>query len=175
MTCSQCRHEFCWICMGDWSIHGSSTGVLLFISLIFHSSYFFLFNFFFLRLSFFFIISGGYYQCNRPVDLSAQQKKQSEAKKRVDYFNHYQARFDNHDNSLKFAKKEHKNVGEKMAAYRRLHNCDQRVAEFLEKGTALVVDCRRILKYTYVYGFFMADGSSKTLFVSELEGVSCFG
>ena len=26
MTCSQCRHEFCWICLGDWSEHGSATG-----------------------------------------------------------------------------------------------------------------------------------------------------
>jgi len=26
MTCAQCRHEFCWICMGDWKMHGSATG-----------------------------------------------------------------------------------------------------------------------------------------------------
>lgn len=24
MTCSQCRNEFCWICLGDWARHGSS-------------------------------------------------------------------------------------------------------------------------------------------------------
>eukprot|EP00906_Rhabdomonas_costata_P024337 RCo035000 len=24
MTCSKCRHEFCWICLGTWSQHGSS-------------------------------------------------------------------------------------------------------------------------------------------------------
>lgn len=24
MTCKQCKHEFCWICMGDWSLHGTS-------------------------------------------------------------------------------------------------------------------------------------------------------
>jgi ariadne-1 len=23
MTCSLCRHEFCWICLGDWAKHGS--------------------------------------------------------------------------------------------------------------------------------------------------------
>jgi len=22
MTCSQCKHQFCWICMGDWATHG---------------------------------------------------------------------------------------------------------------------------------------------------------
>jgi hypothetical protein len=28
MTCSQCRHEFCWLCLGKWSIHGDGTGGL---------------------------------------------------------------------------------------------------------------------------------------------------
>eukprot|EP00731_Ephydatia_muelleri_P020043 Em0012g868a len=26
MTCKKCRFEFCWICFGSWSIHGSKTG-----------------------------------------------------------------------------------------------------------------------------------------------------
>eukprot|EP00300_Choanocystis_sp_HF-7_P032365 c4276_g1_i2.p1 GENE.c4276_g1_i2~~c4276_g1_i2.p1 ORF type:complete len:418 (-),score=66.39 c4276_g1_i2:88-1341(-) len=26
MTCSQCRFEFCWLCRGPWSEHGSATG-----------------------------------------------------------------------------------------------------------------------------------------------------
>jgi ariadne-1 len=26
MTCSQCRHEFCWLCLGTWSEHGERTG-----------------------------------------------------------------------------------------------------------------------------------------------------
>jgi hypothetical protein len=26
MTCSQCRHEFCWLCNGTWSEHGERTG-----------------------------------------------------------------------------------------------------------------------------------------------------
>lgn len=26
ITCSQCRHEFCWLCNGTWSEHGERTG-----------------------------------------------------------------------------------------------------------------------------------------------------
>lgn len=26
MTCRSCKHEFCWICSGDWKTHGEKTG-----------------------------------------------------------------------------------------------------------------------------------------------------
>ena len=26
MTCSKCNHEYCWVCLGKWSIHDSATG-----------------------------------------------------------------------------------------------------------------------------------------------------
>ena len=26
MTCKKCKHEFCWLCMGDWKNHGEKTG-----------------------------------------------------------------------------------------------------------------------------------------------------
>jgi len=26
MTCKMCANEFCWLCMGTWKEHGSSTG-----------------------------------------------------------------------------------------------------------------------------------------------------
>jgi ariadne-1 len=29
MTCQKCKYEFCWICMGDWTVHGANTWVFL--------------------------------------------------------------------------------------------------------------------------------------------------
>lgn len=26
MTCKMCTHEFCWLCLGSWKEHGSTTG-----------------------------------------------------------------------------------------------------------------------------------------------------
>ncbi|KAH7818235.1 putative ariadne-1 [Monocercomonoides exilis] len=131
MTCSQCRHEFCWICMGPWSQHGSQTG--------------------------------GYYSCNRPVD-SSIGKQVASAKQRLEYYQHYFDRYQEHNRSMTFAEKQLKNIKGKMQDYMAIHHCDERVAEFLKDGAELVVDCRRVLKYTYALGFFLEKGSQKDLF-----------
>ena len=35
---------------------------------------------------------------------------------------------------------------------------------FLESATEALLECRRVLKFTYVHGFYMVDGSEKRLF-----------
>ena len=26
MTCPQCKHQYCWLCLDDWSKHGAGSG-----------------------------------------------------------------------------------------------------------------------------------------------------
>lgn len=35
---------------------------------------------------------------------------------------------------------------------------------FLESGTEALIECRRVLKYTYVFGYYMRDGGEMRLF-----------
>lgn len=143
MTCSQCRHEFCWICLGPWSKHGSSTG--------------------------------GYYSCNRPIPKDSAADKVNAAKERMEYFNHYHTRYQEHNKSYEIAKKEYQSVEKKMMEYSLTRRCDIRVAEFIERGLSLVVDCRRTLKWSYVLGFYLEKSPQKEFFEflqRDLEGVT---
>jgi ariadne-1 len=114
MTCRQCHHDFCWICMGDWANHTN---------------------------------------CNRyEGDINSDQQE-------LDRGVHFYERFHIHDKAQEFAK-------------RQLHNAEQRVAEAqigvedgeiwkrldslkapLKKANEQLVECRRVLKYTYIFAY----------------------
>ena len=36
--------------------------------------------------------------------------------------------------------------------------------QFLQQATEQVISCRQVLKYTYVFGYYLPDGKEKTLF-----------
>ena len=36
--------------------------------------------------------------------------------------------------------------------------------QFLQQATEQVIACRQVLKYTYVFAYYLADGKEKTLF-----------
>lgn len=134
MSCRICKHEFCWICMGNWSDHGASTG--------------------------------GYYACNK-FDASVNANKDesvNNAKRELDRYIHYYTRFQGHDQAGKFAAKQRQHAEERMTELQKKGGKGWIDVQFIMEAVEQVIECRRVLKYTYAYAFQLEEGSRKTLF-----------
>lgn len=134
MTCQKCRFEFCWICMGDWHDHGSNTG--------------------------------GYYKCNKYDNGSEGTEDQTDAgkaKRELDRYLHFYSRFHAHAEAETFAKKQLKETEHRMVQLQESSDAARwSDVEFLKTANEQLVECRRVLKYTYVFAFYMMDGNTTT-------------
>lgn len=140
MACKLCKHEFCWICMGVWSEHGQSTG--------------------------------GFYKCNRfdAGNINTQVDAAQKAKAELDRYLHYYQRFHGHDTSLKYASGQREQAEKRMVEQQESQKSSWIDVQFLKQAAEQVIDCRRVLKYTYVMGFSLIDSSpEKQLFEHHQE------
>lgn len=125
----------CWMCRGDWKSHGQHTG--------------------------------GFYSCNK-YEASDAKKVDDEAtrlKSESDRFLHYFNRYFNHDVLNKVfsffrltvdrdiygtfqqhAEKQKREIQQKMDQFREHTNQNP---DFMMEAVDLLIECRRILKYTY--------------------------
>lgn len=140
MSCRGCKHEFCWLCKGDWSSHGSATG--------------------------------GYYKCNlyeeskAKGETSEEEKHADSAKNALQRYLHYFQRFDNHDKAMKYAQRTLKECDDKMKELQNLKGGGFNDVQFLVTGVHQVIECRRLLKWTYCFGYYKEAGLEKQLFES---------
>jgi len=139
MTCQQCKHEFCWICMGDWVDHSANTG--------------------------------GYYRCNKfdseedGGSGGGDQSDAAKAKRELDRYLHYYKRYHAHAEAQKFALKQLKETEERMILLQESsNNATWTDVEFLKTANEQLVECRRVLKYTYCFAYYMPDRSGGSTF-----------
>ena len=140
INCKVCKHEFCWICMGAWSEHGQGTG--------------------------------GYYKCNRydGKEISDESNEADRAKADLERYLHYYQRYHGHDHSLKFANELRADADCRMVESQEVHQSSWLEVQFLKQAAEQVIECRRLLKYTYVLGFFLEDKTpEKQLFEHHQE------
>jgi len=137
MSCSLCKYDFCWICMDDWKVHGGNTG--------------------------------GFYKCNRfkPEELDKREanKERKTARAALEKYMHYFKRYANHEQSQRFEKKLRQLAEEKMKDLQRINKYSSWIdVQYIQKAVDQLVECRRSLKFTYVYAYYLDDGSEKNLF-----------
>jgi len=134
------------MCRGDWTTHGPHTG--------------------------------GFYSCNKYDESEAKvidnQAQQYITDKKESRFLHYYNRYFNHDVIMKDVAKQIASgeLDDTMAQYSKTTNSDP---EFFLEAAELLVECRRVLKYTYVYGYYMKESSCKALFEyqqASAEGIT---
>lgn len=141
MVCSKaggCGHEFCWLCLGEWASHGTSTG--------------------------------GYYQCNiydkqsKEGKHADEERSRAKAKHALDKYMFYFERFMDHDRGMRLTVTEEQDIEGKVQRLHDEHGFAIIELQFLYDALRQVRACRRVLKWTYVYGYYLDDCSEKNLF-----------
>ncbi len=161
MKCRSCSHEFCWVCTGKWSEHGSA--------------------------------SGGFYKCNKydPKAAAAAAKaaggggsgaagaasKEETSKLELNRYLHYYSRYHNHDRAKKFADKQRTAAELRMTQLQAKQTDSISTAggsswmdvQFIRSAVDQIIECRRVLKYTYVLAYYVPNGSAEHQLLEFLQ------
>lgn len=144
MTCRSCKHEFCWLCKGDWKLHGTATGG------------YYRCNRYDENLS-----KGG--------SLSEEEQRAEHAKNELQKYLHYYQRFDNHTKARKFAMRSLDKTMSRMKSLQDLKGGCFNDVSFLEEAVQTVIVCRQLLKWTYAMGYYMEPNTKEKNLFEHLQ------
>lgn len=144
MTCRSCKHEFCWLCKGEWKNHGSATGG--------------------------YYRCNRYEEGKKKGNLSDEEQSAAKAQNDLQKYLHYYQRFDNHHKARLFAEKSLDKVMSRMKSLQELKGGGFNDVSFLEDAVNTVITCRKLLQWTYALGYYMEPGTKeKNLFEHNQE------
>lgn len=125
MTCSKCRHEWCWLCQKNWVNHKACN-----------------------------IYDGS----NQPSGEHAES-----ARKQLERYHHFHDRYTAHSKATNFAERTLVEATLKALELQAIKGTGAQHTDFLLSAVAEVIECRRVLAWTYALAFFLAakDGSSQ--------------
>uniref|UniRef100_A0A2N9EHD5 RING-type domain-containing protein n=1 Tax=Fagus sylvatica TaxID=28930 RepID=A0A2N9EHD5_FAGSY len=147
ITCTPpCKFEFCWLCLGAWSDHGERTG--------------------------------GFYACNRYETAKQEgvydeaEKRREMAKNSLERYTHYYERWATNQSSRQKALADLQQMQtvhlEKLSDIQ----CQpESQLKFITDAWLQIVECRRVLKWTYAYGYYLPEPEhAKRQFFEYLQG-----
>ncbi|XVF07047.1 hypothetical protein REPUB_Repub06bG0103300 [Reevesia pubescens] len=147
ITCTPpCKFEFCWLCLGAWSEHGERTG--------------------------------GFYACNRYETAKQEgvydeaEKRREMAKNSLERYTHYYERWATNQSSRQKALADLQQMQsvhlEKLSDIQ----CQpESQLKFIIEAWLQIVECRRVLKWTYAYGYYLPEHEhAKRQFFEYLQG-----
>lgn len=146
-----CIYEFCWLCKGDWKAHGSATG--------------------------------GYYKCNiydkkkksGGSKVSDEEKASEQARNALEKYTFYLTRYDNHLKALRFAEQTLESTESRMDELTAKYKWKPNEATFLMDAVKCVIECRRLLAWTYPIGYYIPESVHlKSLFEDLQQNLEKF-
>ncbi|CAA3023341.1 probable E3 ubiquitin- ligase ARI8 [Olea europaea subsp. europaea] len=147
MTCTPpCKFEFCWLCLGAWSDHGERTG--------------------------------GFYACNR-YEAAKQEGVYDEAERRremaknsLERYTHYYERWASNQASRQKAFLDlHQMQSVHLEKLSEVQSQPESQMKFIIEAWQQIVECRRVLKWTYAYGYYLPEHEQiKKQFFEYLQG-----
>lgn len=147
ITCTPpCKFEFCWLCLGAWSDHGERTG--------------------------------GFYACNRYEAAKQEgvyddtEKRREMAKNSLERYTHYYERWATNQSSRQKALadlQQMQNIHLEKLSDKQCQPESQ--LKFITEAWLQIVECRRVLKWTYAYGYYLPEHEhAKRQFFEYLQG-----
>jgi len=120
-----CGHEFCWLCRGDWRDHGSQTG--------------------------------GNYSCNRYDNslYKIEDQNNENLKQDLEVYLFYFHRYESHHGAMKIADKQRRDASHKVQDIIKKFSSIYQDTQFLIESTEQLIECRKFLAFSYVFGFFL--------------------
>ncbi|KAL6903608.1 hypothetical protein ACP4OV_004421 [Aristida adscensionis] len=147
ITCTPpCKFEFCWLCLGPWSEHGERTG--------------------------------GFYACNR-YEAARQEgaydeseRRREMAKNSLERYTHYYERWAANQSSRQKALGDLQSLqNDKLEKLSDIQSQPESQLKFIIEAWLQIVECRRVLKWTYAYGFYLPEHEhAKRQFFEYLQG-----
>ncbi|KAL8171883.1 hypothetical protein V2J09_023687 [Rumex salicifolius] len=147
ITCTPpCKFEFCWLCLGPWSDHGERTG--------------------------------GFYACNRYETAKQEgiydesEKRREMAKNSLERYTHYYERWATNQSSRQKALADLQQMQDVHLEKLSDIQCQpESQLKFIIEAWSQIVECRRVLKWTYAYGFYLHEHEhGKRQFFEYLQG-----